>query len=63
MRATFAAFVGTVVLATTVAIGSLASPSIPQCAEDVVLVGVGQYENGQWDGFVCGPALDDITQE
>ena len=32
---------------------------IPQCQEDVVLVGIGQFENGRWDNYICGPAVDD----
>ena len=34
---------------------------IPQCQEDAVLVGVGDFENGRWTRYVCGPALDDCT--
>ncbi len=33
--------------------------SVPQCHEDVVLVGVGDFENGRWDSYICGPAVDD----
>lgn len=33
---------------------------VPQCAEDVVLVGQGEFENGQWQYYTCGPALDDF---
>lgn len=37
--------------------------TLPQCAEDVVLVGVGDFENGRWSSYVCGPAVDDyVTQ-
>jgi len=32
---------------------------VPQCHEDVVLVGIGDFDNGRWDKYVCGPALDD----
>ena len=35
--------------------------TIPQCHEDVVLVGVGQFENGRWDSYICGPAVDDYN--
>ena len=34
--------------------------TIPRCAEDVVLVGIGQFDNGRWTNYVCGPALDDF---
>ncbi len=33
---------------------------IPQCHEDVVLVGIGDFENGRWDSYTCGPAVDDF---
>jgi hypothetical protein len=32
----------------------------PQCAEDVVIVGGGQYSNGRWEFYSCGPALGDL---
>ena len=35
--------------------------ALPQCYEDVVLVGQGNFEGGRWDRYVCGPALDDFT--
>lgn len=35
---------------------------IPKCGEDVVLVGAGQFEDGHWDYYVCGPAVDDYIQ-
>jgi len=35
--------------------------SIPQCSEDAVIVGVGDFVNGRWSQYVCGPALDDCT--
>lgn len=34
--------------------------SIPKCAEDVVVIGVGQFDNGYWTDYICGPALDDF---
>jgi hypothetical protein len=34
--------------------------TIPRCAEDVVVVGVGQFDDGLWTQYVCGPALDDF---
>jgi len=33
---------------------------VPNCPEDSVLVGIGQFEDGQWDSYECGPALDDF---
>ena len=35
---------------------------MPQCQEDVVLIGQGDFENGRWDYYVCGPAVDDYIQ-
>ena len=41
---------------------SIASfPRTPQCAEDVVLVGVGAFDNGRYDSYECGPAFDDYV--
>ena len=30
------------------------------CPEDAVLVGEGQYEDGRFERYVCGPAADDF---
>ena len=38
-------------------------PSIPQCPEDAVIVGNGEFDNGLWDWYSCGPALDDFAQD
>ena len=35
--------------------------TIPQCAEDVVLVGIGDFEDGRWTSYICGPAVDDYN--
>ena len=35
---------------------------MPRCQEDVVLIGQGDFENGRWDYYVCGPAIDDYIQ-
>ncbi len=32
---------------------------VPKCAEDVVLVGCGDFERGVWTRYECGPAVDD----
>jgi hypothetical protein len=32
---------------------------VPQCAEDQVLVGTGDFEDGRWQAYWCGPAVDD----
>ncbi len=38
---------------------ALAPSLIPSCAEDTVLVGVGEFDQGRWTRYVCGPAVDD----
>jgi hypothetical protein len=30
------------------------------CEEDAVLVGVGEFEDGRFEQYACGPALDDF---
>ena len=35
--------------------------TVPTCQEDAVLIGAGQFENGRWDYYECGPAVDDLT--
>ena len=35
-------------------------PTVPQCQEDQVIVGQGQFNDGYWDYYTCGPALDDF---
>ena len=48
------------------ALGLLASialpqqPVLPQCPEDAVIVGAGEFESGRWTAYECGPALDDF---
>ena len=34
----------------------------PSCWEDSVLVGVGDFENGRWEEYRCGPSLDDFVK-
>ena len=34
----------------------------PSCWEDSVLVGVGDFENGRWTEYRCGPSLDDFVK-
>ena len=36
---------------------------VPACQEDSVLIGAGQFENGRWDYYECGPAVDDLIGE
>ncbi len=35
---------------------------MPQCQEDVVLVGQGDFIEGRWTYYTCGPALDDYME-
>ena len=34
---------------------------IPECQEDAVLIGAGQFEHGVWDYYQCGPSVDDYN--
>jgi len=38
------------------------SRPVDPCYEDSVLVGEGQFENGRWTFYVCGPSIDDFTE-
>ena len=35
---------------------------VPDCAEDVVILGTGEFENGQWQYYICGFAVDDYSR-
>ena len=37
----------------------LTADPIPRCYEDQVLVGIGQFDTGRYETYVCGPAMDD----
>ena len=41
----------------------LMQPHIPQCHEDAVIVGIGDFEDGKWSEYVCGPSLDDFNYD
>jgi len=45
------------ILAFVVALPLLADP-LPYCNEDEAIMGIGEFENGRWSAYVCGPALD-----
>lgn len=45
-----------------VLVGSL-TRVVPTCSEDAVLVGCGDFENGRWTYYICGPAVDDFATE
>jgi hypothetical protein len=49
--------VGLLLAASTLS-GSPMRP-VPSCYEDQVLVGTGDFEDGRWDAYWCGPAVDD----
>lgn len=46
--------------ALTALTAATARPIIPACPEDAMLVGTGQFADGRWDAYVCGPAVDDV---
>ena len=37
----------------------LGAADLPQCPEDTVIVGTGDYHAGRWTAYECGPAVDD----
>lgn len=39
----------------------LPNVEIPRCPEDAVLVGAGEFDEGHWSRYTCGPAVDDFT--
>lgn len=39
---------------------ALSAPTLPACAEDVAIVGVGDFDGGRWSAYACGPAVDDL---
>ena len=41
--------------------GRMDPEPMPRCVEDVVIVGTGDFENGRWDAYTCGPAADDYV--
>lgn len=34
---------------------------VPQCEEDQVLIGTGEFTGGRWSSYRCGPAVDDFA--
>jgi hypothetical protein len=32
---------------------------MPHCQEDASIIGIGSFSGGQWEAYVCGPAVDD----
>lgn len=69
MNRTFADIDGAVLVAIVVAVLAIVAVTlvqanieglIPACAEDVVLVGAGDFAEGRYERYVCGPALDDF---
>ena len=52
---------GLVLVVSTATLGIAWSRMVPACAEDVVLVGVGDFDRGRWSRYECGPALDSFT--
>jgi len=35
---------------------------VPACQEDQSLIGAGDFRDGRWDAYVCGPAVDDLVE-
>ncbi len=58
--------IAVVLIAATFAVGFAvgldfhSQPPLPHCPEDAVIVGTGQFHNGTWTAYRCGPARDDF---
>lgn len=53
------AFVAMTIALSLVMSGQTAMRVVPACQEDSVLIGNGQFTNGYWSRYECGPAVDD----
>ena len=64
-RIAYAGALIALVFAAGVLVGRADQPPtfVPACTEDAVLVGIGAFENGRWDAYVCGPARDDLVEQ
>ena len=40
----------------------IASVRLPPCQEDAILLGWGEFEDGYWQYYGCGPSVDDYDQ-
>lgn len=57
------------VLALALVVGLMLDPNagvsgyrlIPRCHEDQVIYGIGDFEAGRYEEYVCGPAMDDFV--
>jgi|GEM_PF-5413948 len=34
---------------------------LPRCVEDAVIIGSGDFVDGLWSTYICGPSVDDYT--
>lgn len=32
---------------------------VPVCEEDALVIGTGEFEDGRWSDYICGPTADD----
>lgn len=53
-----AVIITSLVYITASSIGNM--KSMPACTEDATIIGQGEYTNGRWDYYVCGPVYDDL---
>lgn len=51
----------TAILATALLINE--EMKFPKCSEDVVIIGGGDFVDGRWTYYSCGPARDDYLYE
>lgn len=50
-----------VLFAVAVLAAASTAATLPQCEEDAVLIGTGDFDNGRWSAYMCGPAVDDFV--
>jgi hypothetical protein len=49
------------VLVAVVLAGIGGRATLPRCQEDAVLIGRGDFDDGRWSAYECGPAVDDFA--
>lgn len=43
-----------------IAYTSLGLRPVPRCQEDTFILGTGDFSQGRWSLYICGPAVDDF---
>lgn len=55
-------YVGTIALVVftwSEAISDVANSTFPRCQEDAVILGQGEFNDGRYEFYICGPSVDD----